>query len=786
MAIIKRRGWLLDLYPDLEGGLSLWLLGEDGERVRLRQHFPICFYAAGENDRLRALWRELAASSVALELSRTERHQLFETSPTTVLAVLVKNPIDQPALFTRISHRFPELGYFDADLPLALHHAARYRTFPLCRVEVTLNDCGWVDRLAVLDSPWDLDPLPVPMRVMTLQPDVDPRHQQPESLQISIEEGIAKRHTYRLALSAWRPLLINLAAILRRHDPDLLLTDWGDTWLLPYLLEIAEEHGYALPLNRDERLNVTRKAAHSYQAYGQVIHRGEQVQLVGRWHIDRFNAMMYHDYALDGIFESARVSGMPIQEVARRSPGSGISAMQIVMALRQGVLVPWHKLQAELDKSALDLLRADQGGLVYQPIIGLHGDVAEIDFISMYPSIMARFNVSPETIAVPEIASAPVLPGELHEESPPSADWVPELNLCITSEQPGLIPQTLQPLLDKRIALKERIAELPAWHPDRRVYKARAAAHKWLLVTCFGYLGYKNARFGRIEAHQAVTAYSRECLLRAKEAAEDAGYRILHMYVDGLWVQPEVGRAEPLTRVDLQPLLDEIVTRTRLPIALEGIYRWIAFLPSRLDERIPVANRYFGAFSDGSLKVRGIEMRRHDTPAFVARMQLAMLECMAEAARPEELPALLPDLVAIVRAHLRRLRHGQIPLEELLVTQKVSRELEAYRTPSPAARAARQLEQAGKTVRPGQPVKLIYTLGKPGVRAWDCPPPPDVKQVDTAIYRKLLLRAAEAIVQPLGVQSDALAAWVLDGAQYAAQYTGADALPLFSNRQIHD
>jgi len=68
------------------------------------------------------------------------------------------------------------------------------------------------------------------------------------------------------------------------------------------------------------------------------------------------------------------------------------------------------------------------------------------------------------------------------------------------------------------------------------------SAHKWLLVTCFGYLGYKNARFGRIEAHEAVTAYGRECLLRAKEAAEDLGGTVLHMYVDGLWVKKDGAR----------------------------------------------------------------------------------------------------------------------------------------------------------------------------------------------------------------------------------------------------
>jgi DNA polymerase elongation subunit (family B) len=108
-----------------------------------------------------------------------------------------------------------------------------------------------------------------------------------------------------------------------------------------------------------------------------------------------------------------------------------------------------------------------------------------------------------------------------------------------------------------------RLAHLPAWDPRRRVYKERASAHKWLLVTCFGYLGYKNARFGRIEAHEAVTAYGREALLQAKEAAEDLGGTVLHLYVDGLWVkQPGAPTVN-----DFQPLLDEIATAPacRLP-----------------------------------------------------------------------------------------------------------------------------------------------------------------------------------------------------------------------------
>ena len=488
-----------------------------------------------------------------------------------------------------------------------------------------------------------------------------------------------------------------------------------------------------------------RKEAHSYFSYGQIIYRGQQVHLFGRWHIDGHNAMLWHDYGLEGVLELARVTALPVQTAARVSPGTGISAMQMITALRLGVLVPWHKQQAEQPQTALDLLHADQGGLVYQPTIGLHRDVAEIDFISMYPSIMVHFNISPETVG-PEKADA---------------QRVPELDLMISHSQPGLVPQTLPPLLEKRVALKPRLASYPAWDPRRKAYKARASAHKWLLVTCFGYLGYKNARFGRIEAHEAVTAYGREALLRAKEAAEDLGFTVLHMYVDGLWVRKD-GDRQP---ADFQPLLDEILARTGLPIALDGIYRWVAFLPSRVDERVPVANRYFGVFQDGSLKVRGIEARRHDTPRFITDVQMEMLELLAQAPQPVDC---LPAHATLLRRRLSDLRSGRVPLEQLLVTQKLSRNLEEYRSPSPVARAVAQLVACGKTMRPGQRVRFLFTRGEPGVQAWDAPAVGPVIP-DLARYVTLLVRAASSIVGPAGVDEQTLRWWLFSNAGYGSR-----------------
>jgi DNA polymerase-2 len=736
-------GWLLDLFADPQDGVILWLLGDDGKRHRLLQDFPITFYAAGPAVRLRELWRFLEQQPIPVTLSRCERRDLFQPQPLTVLAVQVPQPAHQPRLFKRVAKHFPELTYYDADVQLTLRYAAVHRVFPLVRCRVRANDAGQVEEITALDLPWDLDPPHPPLRILDLEPDSDPAHASPTHLSLRFE-----RFTYRLPLTPRRPLLLGLRSIIKRHDPDLLLTSWGDTWLMPHLLELSHQAGMDLHLNRERSLAPLHKPERTYFSYGQVVHQGRQVHLFGRWHIDRYNAMLFHDYGMHGIYELSRVTSLPIQISARVSPGSGISAMQMLTALRQGILVPWHKQQAERPKTILDLMRADQGGLVYQPTIGLHYDVAEIDFISMYPSIMVHFNISPETVG----------------SSQEIADAAPELGTPGNPQPQGLVPQTLAPLLDKRVALKTSLATMPPWHPQHKIYRARASAHKWLLVTCFGYLGYKNARFGRIEAHEAVTAYGREALLRAKEAAEDLGFAVLHLYVDGMWIAKPGASQVP----DFQPVLEAISERTGLPIALEGIYRWMAFLASRVDSRVPVANRYFGVFQDGSVKVRGIEARRRDTPHFIARTQAEMLGELAHVARDTPVDVYLPRILALLRGKLHALREGRLPLEELLVAQKLSRELDEFRTPSPVARAATQLLAVGKTTSPGEKIRFLFTRGEPGVYAWNLPRPPDPDSVDVERYSELLLRAATTMLEPFGVSKQMLSEWLFSNAAYNA------------------
>ncbi len=712
-------GWLLDLFEDPRSGIILWFIGGDSRRIRLRQRFPINFYGTGSRKELQAVDAFLRAQTIPSINGYAQRKDLYKASMVNVLSVQTQ-PARLSALVRRVSKRFPNLDLYDADLPIAIRYAAQHDTFPLARCRV-VHEGSLLQDIEVLDSPWDLDPPEVPLRTFLMALDSDPRYEKPQMLTVRFQN---EEHLIplRYELSS----LIRLNSLLKRSDPDLVLTNSGDTWLIPEMLKMAKRVGVPLQFNREEQREVYIKKEGSYFSYGRIVYRGQQALFFGRCHIDSRNAMLWQDYELASALEMARASRLPIQTAARCSPGTGINMMETYTAMRQNILVPWQKTHGEEVKTAYEMMHNDQGGLVYQPTGGVHENVGMIDFVSLYPSIMTHCNISPELPTPKQLGDSPY--------------------------PPGLIPITLKPLLEKRITLKQRMLNLEPDDPSRSLAKARSSTLKMLLVCCFGYMGYKAAKFGRIESHEAISALGREALLRAKEAAEDMGFTVLHLYVDGIWVKKK-GCTQP---DDFLPLLNNIFDRTSLPISLDCIYRWVAFLPARNKANLTVPNRYFGIKQDGSSTVRGIELRTHDTAPYVARMQEGLLKILKQAANLQELQQSLPEALRFLLRSYKGLRQGKVPIEDLVVHKRMGRELDAYKVASPAAMAARQLEQLGKPARLGQRMPLVYTLGKPNVQAWHAQVHIDPRSVNYAYYRRLLIRAASSILQPFGMTEQIL------------------------------
>ncbi|MFA5112059.1 MAG: DNA polymerase domain-containing protein [Desulfobaccales bacterium] len=715
-------GWLFDLYP-WQSRLVLWFITPEGEKWRVEDDFPYRIYLQGNPARLRRLGQAWESRGWVRRTYPASRLGL-EGRELPVLALELRGYNHLPRLRAWLGNQ-KDLACYNCDLDPAAYYLYTKKVWPCAWYDLEVKD-GRLLAAVPREEQFALDFSLPPLTTLSLGLAQDPLI--PLGAGNTITLGWEGR---TLTLEAPDPgsLVAEVAHRLKRSDPDLILSDWGDEKIIPLLWLWSQRHKVPLPLDR-EAGPVSREFARgrSYFSYGRIVYQGASAPCYGRWHLDRRNSFFFREAGLKGLIQAARIGQLPLQQVARASPGTLITSMQLARAVADGILIPWRKGEPERFKTAGDLLRIDKGGLVFMPPVGVHFQVAEVDFASMYPTIMTIHNISPETVNCSCCAG----------------ERVPEADYRICRRREGLVPRTLRPILLLRERLKARARR--SGPEEAAQYGARQTALKWMLVTCFGYLGYKNARFGRIEAHEAVTAYGRDKLLTAKEVCEAAGFTVLHGLTDCLWIK-KVG----INEAELEGLCREISAATGVKLALEGIYRWIVFPASRQDPKRPVATRYFGVFQDGALKVRGLACRRRDTPPFVRQAQEALLTRLAAAATPEALAALQPELENLAADFRQRLREGRFTPQDLVITRVLSQPPEDYRVDTPTALAARQLQRAGLHLLPGEKVRYVHkeAKGPKETRIQAVPFAATLDDYDTGLYLKLLNRAIDEVLLPL-------------------------------------
>jgi DNA polymerase I len=516
-------------------------------------------------------------------------------------------------------------------------------------------------------------------------------------------------------------IVARLRERLQTVDPDVLVLSTAE--LVPALFETATQGDQSFQLGR--RPGYEQLATNStYESYGQVGHSPARYNVPGRVIVDQSNTFFYQETNLDGCLDLVERSSKPLQELSWASIGNVLTAIQIREALDRNVLVPWKSWRHEFPKRMRQLHDADRGGFTFSPAVGVHESVHELDFSSLYPNIICTRNVSPETIRC-----------DCHDR----AD-VPGLGYSICDER-GYLPDVLRPIVDDRDAIK---AEIERVDDSERVsaLKGQSEALKWILVSCFGYQGFSNAKFGRIECHEAINAFAREILLDAKGQLEDAGWRVVHGIVDSLWVTPREGHQQ-------RPLADvaETVTRqTGIRLEYEGEYEWLAFVPLR-DSESGALTKYFGKRTDGGYKYRGIECRQRSTPAFVADCQRALIETFDDARAPE-------PVCAELSRWIERLEGGAVDPTALEVTKRASKRLGEYAQSTQTTAALQRSTDRGRESFAGTDVSYVVVddtkSGRERVRL----PSEDCSSYDAEFYRDQLVSAAESVLSPVGWRAE--------------------------------
>jgi DNA polymerase-2 len=729
-------GWLFDLYPS-QYGITLWLVDGSGHNQRCWAPFTPYFYmhvSKAEARRIDAVARRFP---FRVSLTWDRQREIYTGAEWDVLRVSVHDPLRIRAVVQRLEKLFPHYVFFNSDIPPQQLFLYVTGLFPLALGDFTIDNSYQLVEWTLRDTRDAMDytiPELTTMKI-TNRPDVvSPKYRKTLQLEISYDEA-----TYTLEHADAEEVLGGLIWHLRRCNPDIIVTEYGDAVLLPLLTRMAEEKKIPLTFNRDPDATYFRTNESSYFSYGRIVHKDGAFELAGRWHLDIENSFMMGEANLDGVVEIARMTQLPVQHQARSSIGSALSSMQLSWALSKGYLIPARKREPEEFKSASTLLLADRGGLIFQPVMGYHEQIGEMDFVSMYPTIMVEHNVSPETVNCRCCKNTAV----------------PELQYTICERREGIVPSTLRAVVRKRSAYKKMKKALKASGDERwKLYDRRQNALKWMLVTCFGYLGYKNARFGRIEAHETVNAYSREAILRAKELAEAEGFEFIHAIVDCMWL-----KKPGATETDYEALAAHVRSSVGIDISLEGIYSWVLFPSSKMDPRIPTANRYVGWYTNNEIKIRGIEIRRRDTPVFIKRMQGEMLQIMGRALTVSGIETLVPELLARAGEFITQLRVGKPDPLELVIRRHISREPDEYANNSANAVVARALDEAGVHLSPGEMVEYII-VDSSGKRKPEKAKPLALYAFedgyDIEKYCEMALKAVETLLLPFGYDVEKL------------------------------
>ena len=723
-------GWLFDLYPSSRG-ITLWLIDRYGVKYYCSAPFIPSFYMHVSGEAARQLSALAKDFPFQVELDHATQREIYSNEEWDVLRVRVHDTLHLKTVVQRLERHFPHFVFFNSDIPVQQLYLYATGLFPLAFGEYHVDEGNTLVGWQLADTSDATDYTMPELSVMTIKnrPDfVSPKYRSVLQLDISYDSA-----TYTLEYDEPAGVLHALNTHLQRCDPDIIMTEYGDAVLMPMLLRLAVQENVPLLLNRDQAMGYFTTNETSYFAYGKIVHKDGAFELAGRWHLDTENSFMMGEASLDGVAEIARLTQLPVQHQARSTIGSALSSMQLSWAYRHNYLIPAKKREPEEFKSAATLLLADRGGLIFQPVMGYHEQVAELDFVSMYPTIMVEHNVSPETVNCRCCRN----------------DRVPELHYTICERREGIVPSTLRTVVQKRSLYKKekkRLKKLgdPLW----QLYDRRQNALKWMLVTCFGYLGYKNARFGRIEAHESVNAFSRDAILQAKEIAESRGYKFIHAIVDCMWL-----KKTGATGADYEALAQEVSSAIGISLSLEGIYNWILFPSSKMDPRIPTANRYVGWYTNNEIKIRGIEIRRRDTPVFIKRMQGEMLQVFGTAKNIAELEALVPAALAQAEEGIALLRSGNANPLELVVRRHISQEVDEYTTNTAEAVATRALDEAGITLAPGEMVEYII-LDATGKKKPEKAKPLALYSFDDGYdiekYTEMSLKAIETLLLPFG------------------------------------
>ncbi len=509
------------------------------------------------------------------------------------------------------------------------------------------------------------------------------------------------------------PVIEDFVSYVRHFDPDIIVGYGinGQDW--PYLIERCKKLGLRLQVDRAEtephtsvyghvsitgRANVdlldfvgefsevkvqTLENLADYLGIMKIENRQlvedvdyadywdsrEKREILKKFSMDNARCVMgIAEAVMDFAMQLSNLVSLPLDHVGSAAAGFRVEWFLIKRTHGLGELVP---------KRIEQPYRPYAGGVVLKPLPGMHGDIAVLDFKSMYPSLMIAYNISPDTYVPPK------------EPAPKSGVYeAPEVGHHFRKEPAGFYKEVLSYLISVRDEIRSRMKALPPESVEYRVFDARQKAVKVITNASYGYAGWTGARWYVKPVAEAAAAWGRHTILNSIRMAEEAGLRVVYGDTDSIFLNNDVEKIEELSK--------KIKKELGLEIKPDKVYVRIFFTEAK--------KRYAGLLPDGRLDIVGLEVVRGDWANIAKTVQGKVLEIVLKEQSPEKAAEFVQQFVS-------ELRQKRVSFRDLIIWKTLTKPAEEYEVKASHVEAAKMLKEKGWELAVGDKVGYVIVVG---------------------------------------------------------------------------
>ena len=424
------------------------------------------------------------------------------------------------------------------------------------------------------------------------------------------------------------------------------------------------------------------------------------------------------DTSLVEMVEKARFSYLPLNLASKYGMLRLIDSRITYELIRRNFVVPKQNTVSkhhEEIRTLENIIEMDRGGMIISPQIGLHENVAVLDYNDEYANIITRHNIS-------------------YENS--SND--------LRDERTAIIPSIVQELVAKRGQLKQL---LKTQQSDSLLYsnsEARLDILKQILVCLYGTSGSIWNRYSNVKIFEEINKHARQILLQTKDIVQRAGFELIYADTDAVFL-----KKKNVTRKDFEKIKNVIAKETGLELTLEFHYKFLVLLYIEADDKMEARKHYFGLTYNNQLITRGIDTRRHDSPVFIKEFQRTLLSMLFDCKSSDEvLTTGYQNALVYISQSIEKLMNGEVKITDLVISKLLRQNIEKYRALFPHVSAAIRLNISGVIANRGDSIQYVHTDSNHTDPLYRITPAKLLASevYDREKYLEMLLDSAEAVL----------------------------------------